>query len=104
MLGVTPEPCLRYSRADYLRKLVRLETSNMQIIHRSVGEPAEGSLTRIHVSTNENLFSRLPVQRMNWNQFEGLMGPQGRPSWYTYVNRNVCVDNCIFVTGYFLSL
>lgn len=37
--------CLRYSRADYLRKLVRLQ-SNMQFIHRSVGEPAEGSLTR----------------------------------------------------------
>ena len=68
----------------------------MQIIHRSVGEPAEGSLTRIHVSTNENSFSRLPLQRMNWNQFEGVMGPKGRPSWYTYVDRNICVDNWIF--------
>jgi hypothetical protein len=46
----TRADCLRYSRADYLRKLVRLfliKLNNaMQIIHRSVGEPAEGSLTR----------------------------------------------------------
>ena len=29
----------------------------MQIIHRSVGEPAEGSLTRIHVSTQREFIS-----------------------------------------------
>jgi hypothetical protein len=50
--------CLRYSRADYLRKLVRRpNTSNMQFIHRSVGEPAEGSLTRYPIRlTKENCF------------------------------------------------
>ena len=51
--------CLRYSRADYLRKLVRLsQFSNMQFIHRSVGEPAEGSLTRYpYVNQSRTLFS-----------------------------------------------
>ena len=70
--------CLRYSRADYLRKLVRfeyhIENRQCRFIHRSVGEPAEGSLTRIHVLTNVNLFSPLPLQRMNWNQFSEWMG------------------------------
>ena len=51
---------LRYSRADSpLRKWVRLEI-HMQIIHRSVGEPAEGSLTRIHVSTQSERVFILP--------------------------------------------
>jgi hypothetical protein len=31
----------------------------MQITHRSVGEPAEGSLTRIHVINQSELFSYL---------------------------------------------
>jgi hypothetical protein len=32
----------------------------MQITHRSVGEPAEGSLTRIHVINQSELFSQSP--------------------------------------------
>jgi hypothetical protein len=67
VIGVlTHSDCLRYSRADStpLRKRIRLEIQFMQIIHRSVGEPAEGSLTRIHVSTNRAFVFNLSLL---WN-------------------------------------
>ena len=55
-VGNSFENYLRYSRADYhiwkLIRLVNFTKDKCRFIHRSVGEPAEGSLTRIHVSTN----------------------------------------------------
>jgi hypothetical protein len=49
--------CLRYSRADFssakASQTFLLLQLQMQIIHRSVGEPAEGSLTRYPTFTNQ---------------------------------------------------
>ena len=60
-----------------------------RFIHRSVGEPAEGSLTRIHVSTNRELVFTSPFAIwMNWlTSLRELMWIAficNRPSWYTY--------------------
>jgi hypothetical protein len=94
--------CLRYSRADYLRKLVRLsQFSNMQFIHRSVGEPAEGSLTRYPYVNQSRICFHPPFtenERGLQRCWKGLLRWSASALLLLF-DRNVLCDAVSFVGG-----
>ena len=97
--------CLRYSRADYLRKLVRQQKtqSNMQIIHRSVGEPAEGSLTR-YPTYQPTRIVFTPPEGKEWVESEqrierDCFAASACSSYLSWKSKGFCFDTVFLLTA-----
>ena len=92
--------CLRYSRADSTyTKANQTRKHSCRFIHRSVGEPAEGSLTRIHVSTNPRI--RYPLPRIAENESESTVVMSVGLGLSTVHYLGFGLDDCISVEAYF---
>ncbi len=98
--------CLRYSRADYLRKLIRLEiklqTRNMQI-YSPFRRWTCGRIINTYprYQPTENSFSSLPLQQNELAIGKGIEWDRKVSLYfdYTYLCACVLIDNCICWKG-----